>query len=581
MSLDRGRRSRPRPPNHRPRPPRGGPALSRLERLAAAAALHRQGRLAEAEAAYAALLRESPNDADALHLLGVVAYQRGDHERAIELIRRALKRGGSGPRFHVNLGAAYRASGQLGKAAEQYRIALRLDPCSADAHNNLGNVLKLTGDADAALSHLRKAQELAPDDEAIRSNALSLLNFLPDLPAAEVARVHREWGARHAGRAAGAAHANDRSPGRPLRVGYVSADLRTHSVAFFLAPLLEHHDPGAVEAFCYSAGVRVDATTGRLRGLARGWAEIAGEADGQVAERVRADRVDVLVDLSGHTSGNRLGVFALKPAPVQVTWLGYPNTTGLAAVDYRLTDALADPAGEADAAHVESLVRLEHGFLCYEPWPGAPAVGPAPAERAGAITFGSFNNLSKVGAPVVELWAEVLRAIPGSTLTLKASPFADPGVRALFEARFKARGVAPRRLRLLAEEPSIDRHLARYGEIDVALDPFPYSGTTTTCEALYMGVPVVTLAGDRHAARVSAALLARVGLGATVARDRAGYVAAAAGLAADVPALAALRAGLRGRVLGSPLCDARRFARDVEAAFRTMWRRWCAGVAPA
>jgi predicted O-linked N-acetylglucosamine transferase (SPINDLY family) len=559
-----------------------GPAAARADELAAGVALQRGGRLAEAEEVYARRLRADANDPDALHLLGLVAHQRGDHGRAIELIGRAIKRGGKGARFHVNLGAALRAAGRPGRAAEHYRAALRLDPRSADAHNNLGNVLQATGDVGAALEHLRLAQELAPGDEAIRSNALYALHFAAGRPAAEVAGAHRAWGARLAGLAAAAGpHANDRSPERRLRVGFVSADLRTHSVAFFFAPLLGALDRAAFEAVCYSAGARADGTTARLRALADGWADVAGEPDERVAERVRADGIDVLVDLGGHTAGNRLGVFARRPAPVQATWLGYPNTTGLAAIDVRITDALVDPAGEADALCAERLARLDRGFLCYEPWPDAPAVAPTPAERAGRVAFGSFNNPAKVGPPVVDLWARVVRAVEGSTLVLKAPAFADAGARALFEARFKARGVAPRRLRLLPEEPTVAGHLARYAEVDVALDPFPYSGTTTTCEALYMGVPVVALAGDRHAARVSAALLARVGLASLVARDADEYVAVAAGLAGDVVALAGRRREARARLLGSPLCDRARFAREFGAALRAAWRRWCEGAAPA
>ncbi len=549
--------------------------MIRLQQLAAAADLHRRGRLQEAEDAYAALVRTNPNDPDALHLLGVVAYQRGDFGRAIELIRKALKRGGHGAHFHVNLGAAYRSSGQLGKATEQYRAAIRLDPRSADAHNNLGNVLQLTGDTDAAVAHLRRALEFTPDDDVVQSNLLYTLNFVPELPASEVARAHEQWGHRQA-RPPGFAPNHDRDPERPLRIGYVSADLRTHSVTFFLLPLLEARDRASFEIVCYSAGVRVDDTTRRIKALSNGWADIAGESDEDVADRVRRDRIDILVDLAGHTSGNRLGIFACRPAPVQVTWLGYPNTTGLTAIDYRVTDAHVDPPGDADTLHTESLIRLDQGFLCYEPWPTAPDVAPLPASTAGTVAFGSFNNLAKVGPRTLDLWAKVLRAVEGSILVLKATPFADPGVRTLFESRFKARGITRGRLRLLPEEPSVNRHLERYSEVDIALDPLPYSGTTTTCEALYMGVPVIALEGDRHASRVSAALLARAGRGDLVAHDDAEYVAIAVKLAADLPALAEGRRALRQSVLQSPLCDAPRFARDFETALRTMWRTWCA-----
>lgn len=557
-----------------------GALMTRIQQLSVAAALHRQGRLAEAAEAYSALLRANPNDPDALHLLGVVAYQRGDFLGAIELIRRALKRGGTGPHFHVNLGAAYRSAGQLGKASEQYRAAIRLDPRSADAHNNLGNVLQLTGDTDAALEHLRKALELTPGDDVVHSNLLYTLNFVSELAPSEIAKAHSEWGASRKFPSASPCE-TDRTPGRRLRVGYVSADLRTHSVTFFLAPLMAAHDRKAFEIFCYSAGVRTDDTTTRLKALSDGWTDIAGYSDDEAAAQIRKDRIDILVDLAGHTSGNRLGIFARRAAPVQVTWLGYPNSTGLDTMDYRVTDAYVDPEGVAEPLHTEKLLRLAGGFLCYEPWATAPDVSPLPAARTPHIAFGSFNNLAKVGPRTLDLWANVLRAVDDSVLVIKATPFADPGVRTLFEVRFKARGIPHRRLRLLPEEPSVNQHLARYGEIDIALDPFPYSGTTTTCEALYMGIPVVTLEGDRHASRVSADLLSRIGFQHLVAKDESEYVAIAARLAGDREALARTRATLRQGVLTSPLCDAPRFAREMESAFVDAWNTWCTGNAEA
>ncbi len=549
-------------------------ATQRVALLTAATKLHNEGRLDEAERLYAQVIAANPRDADALHLVGVIALQRGDHDGAVALIRHALACGLAGAHAHLNLGAAYRAKGLLTDAIAQYRAALALDPRSSAAQNNLANALQLMGDAEGAVAALRAAVALAPRDAAVRSNLLYALNLSAELSPDEVAREHRAWGASV--EAPRAAHANDRDPARRLRVGFVSSDLRTHSVTFFLGPLLEGLDRGAVAVFCYASGVRVDETTARLKSLSDGWADVAGDSDAALAARIRADRIDVLVDLGGHTSGNRLGAFALRPAPVQVTWLGYPNTTGLAAIDYRVTDAVADPPGPDDARYPERLARLDGCFLCYEPWADAPDVTPPPAARAGSVTFGSFNNLSKLNAPVIALWSRVLGAVPASTLLLKSSPLADPGTRALVERRFAAHGVDPSRLRLAAEEPTVRRHLARYADVDIALDPFPYNGTTTTCEALWMGVPVVTRAGDRHAARVGADLLSRVGLDDLVAADDDAYVARAAHLAHDLDALAARRSAQRERVARSPLCDRAAFARAMAEAWRAMWRRWCA-----
>jgi predicted O-linked N-acetylglucosamine transferase (SPINDLY family) len=298
--------------------------------------------------------------------------------------------------------------------------------------------------------------------------------------------------------------------------------------------------------------------------------------DDQLAAQIREDGIDILVDLAGHTSGHRLGAFARKPAPLQVSWLGYPDTTGLSAIDYRLTDSIVDPPGAADGFSSERLVRLPDGFHCYTPSDAAPDVAPLPAEKNGFVTFGSFNNLSKVNRGVLDAWADVLGRISGSRLVLKSRWLHMPEVCERIRKLLEQRGVARDRIELVAKLPTSAEHLALYGDIDIALDTFPYNGATTTCEALWMGVPVVTLAGDRHAARLGASMLSRVGLEGLVADRPQDYVEAATRLATDLPALARLRADLRGRVAASPLCDGPGFTRQLEAAFRTMWREWCA-----
>jgi predicted O-linked N-acetylglucosamine transferase (SPINDLY family) len=299
-------------------------------------------------------------------------------------------------------------------------------------------------------------------------------------------------------------------------------------------------------------------------------------SDDEVAERIRADGIDILVDLAGHTANNRLRVFARKPAPVQVTWLGYPSTTGLTAIDYRLVDVVTDPVGAADTWASETLVRLEGGFLCYGALMDAPEPTVPPCIKTGTLTFGSFNYPAKVSAATLDAWAALLSRLPQARLLLKGKPFADPATRALFLARLGERGVPAERVELVAWLSSTIAHLALYNRVDIALDPFPYNGTTTTCDALWMGVPVITWAGDRHAARVGASLLTTVGQTELIARDPDDYVATAAALAGDLDRLAALRAGLRARLQASPLCDAAGFARALESAYREMWRRWCA-----
>ncbi|MDA0661771.1 MAG: hypothetical protein O3B08_02910 [Proteobacteria bacterium] len=321
--------------------------------------------------------------------------------------------------------------------------------------------------------------------------------------------------------------------------------------------------------FCYANLENADDTTARLRASSDHWRWVAGIDDAQLAKQIRADEIDILVDLSGHTAGNRLLVFQRRPAPVQATWLGYPNTTGMSAIDYRITDAIADPPG-AEPLWREALIRLEAGFLCYAPPADAPDVAPLPALSKGHVTFGSFNNLRKVTPAVIETWAKILRRIPTARLMLKARSFADTATRDRFIGAFVSHGVSAERVILRDTVASTAEHLGAYADVDIALDPFPYNGTTTTCEALWMGVPTVTLQGNRHAARVGASLLTHTGLCDWIAGNTGAYVEAAIRHAKDIQALATLRRGLRDLAAHSPLCDAPGFARRMEAAFERM-----------
>jgi predicted O-linked N-acetylglucosamine transferase (SPINDLY family) len=371
------------------------------------------------------------------------------------------------------------------------------------------------------------------------------------------------------------AYANRREPGRRLKVGYVSPDFRQHSVAYFVDPLLKGHDQQAVEVFCYAEVARPDAVTARLRGYGGHWLVTVGLSDDDLTERIRTDGIDILVDLAGHTEKNRLGVFAHKPAPVQVTWLGYPNTTGRKSIDYRLVDAVTDPVGEADAWASETLVRVEGGFLCYAGSRGAPEPTAPPCLMTDTVTFGSFNNPAKLSPATLDAWGSLLARLPQARLLLKGRPFADAATRALFLSRLGERGVAAERVELVAWMPSGAAHLGLYNRVDIALDPFPYNGTTTTCEALWMGVPVVTLRGDRHRGRVGASLLTQVGLKDWIASSMEEYLEIADTLAGDPDHLKYLRRTLRPRLAASPLCDGRAFARKIEAAYRTIWQHWC------
>jgi predicted O-linked N-acetylglucosamine transferase (SPINDLY family) len=412
-----------------------------------------------------------------------------------------------------------------------------------------------------------------------------ILNYDGHLSAATLFDAHRALDERY-GRAVFRpdAHANDRGAERRLRVGYVSPDFRSHSVAHFLEPLLRRHDRNAVEVFCYAEVNWPDARTECFKQLADHWLLTVGMSDEEVAERIRRDRIDILVDLAGHTASghaakSRLLVFARKPAPVQMTWLGYPNTTGLKAIDYRMVDEVTDPVGEADAFASETLVRLSGGFLCYGGDDGPPAPGPVPSLTTGTVTFGSFNSPPKLSPATLDAWAQVLARLPEARLLLKGKPFADAATRALYHDRLAERGVGPERVELAPWLPE-QAHLALYDRLDIALDPFPYNGTTTTCQALWMGVPVVALRGDRHASRVGASLLTQIGLPELIADSIGAYVEIAVALAGDPARLADLRHSLRRRMLASSLCDAAGFARKTEHTYRTMWRRWCEASPP-
>jgi predicted O-linked N-acetylglucosamine transferase (SPINDLY family) len=551
-------------------------------RYGRAMALQSLGRYDEAVGEYEQAVALKPDYVEALHNLAALLQKIGRTDEAISIYRRVLALKPDYVDAYSNMGVALRDRFRFADAVACFEAALKRDPGHAELHNNLGVVLKAQGRLDEAAAHYRQALALKPDYVGAHSNILMSLNYRPDLDRGEVYRAHGEWDARHGRKRAPAEPVlpRDRNPDRPLRVGYVSPDFRDHSVAYFFEPLLARHDPRQVETVCYANAPKADHVTERLKSHARHWRQIDRLDEAAIAEQIRADGIDILVDLAGHSSNHALTVFARKPAPLQVTWLGYPNTTGLAAMDYRLTDEIADPPGAAAALHTERLEYLPHGFLCYQPAKSAPPASALPAAASGIVTFGSFNNLAKVTPQVVAVWAEILRCVSNSRLLLKSAAFADAATRRLYAGRFGVAGIGPERLSLLPQDVGTTAHLARYHELDVALDPFPYSGTTTTCEALWMGVPVLTLAGSTHAGRVGASLLTRLGLDSLVALDEAGYVAAAIRLAGDLSALAALRAGLRARLSRSPLCDAGGFAREIEAAYRRMWQRYLETTAP-
>src|SRR5579871_1378177 len=536
-----------------------------------------QGNIDQAGDSYREAIRLNPDYAEAHLNRANVLRPQGKLDDAVAAYRAAIKLVPGYAKAHTNLGVTLQEQGRLTEAVAAGRHAIALQPDLAEAHSNLAVAMWHQGKLAEAAAGLRRAIALQPDQARAFSFLLFCLQY-DDTLTDDLFAEHRAFGARfghplppHA------AYANDRDPNRRLRIGYVSPDFRWHSVAFFVEPLFQEHDREVVEVFCYADARLPDGATAHLRGLVEHWVDSAWLPHDALAERIRNDGIDILVDLTGHTANNRMPVFARKPAPIQVTWLGYPNTTGLAAMDYRLVDAVTDPPGEADAAATETLLRLDGGFLCYGGVGGGPEPTEPPCLSTGAVTFGSFNNPAKLSGATYDAWATLLARLPQARLLLKGSPFGDPDTRAMYLARFAERGVSADRLELMPRLPAPDVHFSIYNQVDIALDPFPYNGTTTTCEALWMGVPVVTLRGNRHAGRVGASLLTQIGLTEFIAHSIEDYVATAVALAQDPARLAALRRALRPRMQASPLCDARAFARKMEAAFRMMWRRWCEG----
>jgi len=548
-----------------------------------------------------------PAFVEAHNNLGIIWKEKGQYDRAIACYRTAVELRPDYAEAHINLGVALRDTGQVDEAIACYQRVLALRPGNADAYNNLGTALRDKGQIDQAIACYQQAVAVRPDllgansnlgsackaigqlDRALAcfrrelalhpnfvpadDNLLYTLLYHPGTDARAVFDESRRWNRQHAQPLARfvVGHSNNRDPDRRLRIGYVSADYFDHASALFLLPLFQHHDRERFEVTCYAQVSRGDACTRQLRQQVQRWRSTVGQSDAQVAAQVRSDQIDILVDLKLHSADNRLLVFAHKPAPVQVTWLGYPGTTGMDAIDYRLTDPYLDPPGTDESCYSERTIRLPDTFWCYDPLTGEPDVNALPRTGNGFITFGCLNNFCKVNDGVISLWAKVLKAVADSRLILMAPP---GGARQAVLDRFGREDVAPDRIEFLAKQPRAD-YLRTYHRIDIALDTFPYNGHTTSLDALWMGVPVVTLVGKTVVGRAGLSQLTNLRLAELIARVPEEYVQIAAELAGDVRRLAELRSGLRLRMQTSPLMDAGRFARHVEAAYRSMWRSWC------
>lgn len=560
---------------------RRSPPQTRQECAAAAAQLAEQAlqryRGADPAAARAlchAALAQDCGETAAWSLLARIALDDNQPERALEYYAHILAVHPNDPEHLVYASEVNRRAGHFTRALELTERALALRPQDRRAWQVRGNALEELDRLGEAADCLRRQLALKPDDAGGHSSLLFLLSRADLLSPQQVAAEFRRWGELYADplTAAAAPHANSPEPDRLLRIGYVSADFRRHAMAYFVEPFLAHHDRRRVRVYGYSNCARPDEVTQHLRGFAQEWRDIAALTDDEAARLIRNDGIDILVDLSGHTGGNRLLLFARRPAPVQMTWLGYWGGTGMGAMDYRITDAFADPQGEADGHYREKLLRLPHSKWCYLPPAAMPACNALPAQSRGYVTFGSCCSFPRISNETMRAWAQLLRRLPGARLRMIGAP-GDESLDRMLEI-FDAAGVYADRLDLVGRLP-FDDYLKQYLQIDIALDPFPFNGGTTTCESLWMGVPVVSRSGRCGVSRSSTSLLANAGLTQLVAASAEGYVDIALRLAADLPALADLRATLRERLRASPLLDARGFTRGLETAYRDAWRSWC------
>ena len=509
--------------------------------------------------------------------LGKVYSDLQRYPEAIAAYRRALQINPKNIEAQCNVGGMLEHNGEYSQAIAAYRKAIGINPSHPEAHNNLGLILRQLGKFEEAMESFKRAIQAQPAGLSFMQNLISTMNYMPRMDCGEIFNAHQKFGQQlelsskpFAARPIGISETDTM---RRLRIGYVSPDFKQHAVAHFIEPVLANHQKDGFEIFCYSNNPIVDATTRHLQSLVPHWRDITGMTDDDAAKKIRDDGIDILVDLAGYTNLNRLMIFTLKPAPVQATWIGYPNTTGLSRMDYRITDALSDPIGQTDSLHTEKLARLPDCFSCFAPPKESPEVGALPASNSDGIMFGSFNNLTKINDHVIATWARILVGMPKSRLTLKYKSLKTESIQDMVYADFAKHGVTRDRLVFFSQTDSKMEHMSQYNHIDIGLDSFPYNGTTTTCDALWMGVPVITLAGRSHVGRVGVSQLTNIGLPELIGHNEDDYVDIAVALANDLPRLAALRSGLRERLRASPLMDAPRFTRNLEAAYREMFKR--------
>ena len=543
-------------------------------RMNIGACLDELGQRDEAIACYREAIELDPAHPQLRHNLGTALRRAGRTEEAAQAFRASLACGQTDSWTFLSLCGTLLEAARYTEALETMDRAIALRPSEADFHDCRGSVLLTIGRVREAIESFERVAAVAPGGTPAASLLLARL-YPDDVPEAAVAADAADFSRRFEVPLQSQRRplANSRDAQRKLRIGYVSADFRAHSVAYFFEPVLEHHDRERFCVHCYHATSTNDEVTARLRARADAWVDCATWSDEALARRIQDDAIDILVDLSGHTSGSRLLAFARRPAPVQLSWIGYPSATGSQAIQAMISDPIASPRGSGIE---QGIARLPRVFSCYRPHAQAPQPERKRDAPSDAVWFGSFNNAAKISDTAVRLWARILNARPDARLALKDKSFSEEACRAWMRRRFADHGIDAGRIELWARTRGEPEHLALYSRIDVALDTFPYGGVTTTCEALWMGVPVVSLAGPAFRSRMGATLLAAAGHPQWVAEDEDGYVRRALQLAGDAPLRERLRAGLREQLRASPLLDEPGVARELELLYRESWTRWCA-----
>jgi len=556
------------------------PAVNINKLLQRGIELFQSNHLDQAKLAFNQILATNPQHADTLNYLGSIEASQGNIEIAEVLFRKAIAIKPRNAQYYNNLGYALELNQHYLEAIKALEQSLELNRNYSHAYLNLGNAYKGIGDTEKAYEHYQKSLQKQPDLFLACSNLLYLSNTMPDFTCEDIYNLHTKTISIFTEKNSQfiTQYGNQTEPKRKLRIGYMSSDFREHSCSYFIEPVLKQQKREEFELFAYYNYTVNDETTVRIKSYFDVWRETAGHSDRVIANLIKADKIDILIDLSGYTAHSPVLVLTYKPAPIQISWIGYPNTTGIPTVDYRITDEYSDPSGVSEKFHTEQLLRMPDSFLVYKPPVDAPDVAEQPVKKNGYITFGSFNNNIKINKKVISLWAKIIKAVPDSKLLLKAAGFDEGEVRKRCLEQFASLDISEDRITLLGKEKTTREHLSLYHKIDIGLDTFPYNGTTTTFEALWMGVPVISLRGDSHRANVGTSILSNIKLCQWLAENESEYIQIAQDMASKIEQLDSLRRTMRVRMQESPLMNTVEFTKQFEKKLREVWESWCQTV---